>query len=143
MDNYIINDKTICLIKNYNKTIIIDVDNIRVINKNINKIIELNCLLYGANFNNKKDNKKLLIDVKYKIPIYLSKNICLIKLNSLRNKSSVIILLDKIINYKSINNKLIIKCVNNYNFIVKLTKNKIEKLIINALKINNYLNSEK
>ena len=44
MKNYLLTSSTIAVLKSDKKTIIIDVDKIRVINKNIKKVIEDNCL---------------------------------------------------------------------------------------------------
>jgi len=143
MENYIINENTIAILKNKNKTIIIDVDNIRVINKNIKFIIECNCLINGSNLNGRKEFIKKLLNIHYKIPIIINYNIILLQINSIKNNNSLFIILNKIKDYKEINNNLNILCVNNYVFSNNISKNSFEKLIINGIKINNIIKYEK
>jgi len=59
VENYIINNKTIAILKNNNKTIIYDVDNIRVINKNIKRILDENCSFYGSSLSGRKKSAKI------------------------------------------------------------------------------------
>lgn len=140
MKDYIINNKTIALLKKNNKTIIFNVENEVVINKNIKSIIENNCLLYGSNMKGRLVYAKNILKKTYKLPIFINKNIILLPLNSLRNEESLIIILNKIIDYKYKNNILYIKCLNNKIFSCNLSKNSFENLIINGVKLNNNLN---
>ena len=139
MQNFIISDNTIALIKSGKKTIIIDVNNIKVINKSIKNIISINCLINGSTIEGRKSATKKLLNINYKVPIYIKSNIVLLQLNSIRNKNNMYLCLNKIFSYKYINNKLYLKCMNNYIFIVNISKYNFEKLIINGLKINNVL----
>lgn len=141
MENYIFNDNTIAIIRSNNKTIIIDVDKIRVINISISKVIDNNCLLQGFNYNGRKEAIKRKLKVKYKVPIYIKNNVILLQLNSIRNKNCIFLILNKIIDYYYKNNRLYIKCKNNYVFMLKISINNFKKIIINGLLINNIFNN--
>ena len=143
MENYIFNKNTIAVLKSKKKTIIIDVDNIRVINKNINKIINNNCLLYGSSLNGRKEYARVILNKTYKLPIFINDNIMLLQINSIRDKNCLFIVLNKFINYKIINNNLLIELAN-YNYLLSnLSANSFEKIIINGIKINNKIKSKK
>ena len=116
MENYILNQNTIAVLKQKNKTIIFDVENIRVINKNIKRVIRDNCLLYGSTSDGRIKSAKNLINSHYKLPIIINSNIILIGLNSIRKDTCLFLVLNKIINYKYINDYLKIKCNGNYIF---------------------------
>lgn len=145
MENYIINKNTIAILKYENKTIIYDVENIRVINKNILSILNLNCNFYGSSLNGRKKSIKSILNIKYKIPILIDEdnNIILIQTNSLRKRNCLLLVVDKIIDYEEINNKLKITCANKHIFEIKLSINSFEKMLINSLKINNILKARK
>lgn len=145
MENYIINKNTIAILKYENKTIIYDVENIRVINKNILSILNLNCNFYGSSLNGRKKSIKSILNIKYKIPILIDEdnNIILIQTNSLRKRNCLLLVVDKIIDYEETNNKLKITCANKHIFEIKLSINSFEKMLINSLKINNILKARK
>lgn len=143
MQNYIFNNGIIAVIKSNKKTIIIDVDNIKVINKNIRFVISINCLINGSTIDGRKNATKRILNINYKIPIYIRDNIILLQLKSIRNNCSMYISLNNIIDYKYKNNRLLIKCINNYIFTINISKYNFEKLIINGLKLNNVLKTKK
>ena len=139
MENYIINNKTIAILKNKNKTIIFDVEKTRIINKNIKKVLDYNCNFYGSSLNGRKKCAKNLLNIHYKIPIIIDKNIILIQLNALRSDECLFIVLNKIIDYKYINKKLKILCINSQIFNTNISKQSFEKMIINSIKLENNL----
>lgn len=145
MENYLISNKTIAVIKNKRKTIIINVDKVVVINKSVKNILEYNCNYYGSSFDGRIKCAKDILNIKYKIPIVIDdkNNIVLISLNSPRNSSNVYLVTNKILNYEIINNNLRVFCLNNVNFKIKLSKNVFEKLLLNSIKIINTLNWRK
>lgn len=143
MQNYIFTDSTIAILKKSKKTIIIDVDKIRVINKNIKKVIEDNCLINGSSYLGRMKYVKKYLNNKYRLPIIINKDIILIQMNSLRNENSVLIVFKSILNYKEHNNSLFIRCKNNYILKENISKNTFEKEIISCVKINNLINSKK
>lgn len=145
MENYIINNKTIGLLKLHKKTMIISVDKVEVFNISINRILEYNCNYYGASLKGRRNSAKNILKIQYKVPIIIDdkNNLIIIQLNSPRNKVSLFLVTNKIINYENYYNFLKIYCCNNVNFKVKISKNIFEKLIIKSIQLNNILNWRK
>lgn len=139
MENYIINNNTIAVLKKKNYTIIFDVEKNRVINKNINKILENNCNFYGSSLIGRKNSAKKILNISYKIPLFITNNIILLQLNSLKSEESLFIVLNKVIDYNVEDNLLKIKCVENHVFINKISKTSFEKMLINSIILNNVL----
>ena len=141
MKDYIIRDNTIALLKKENTTIIYDVENIKVINKNIKTILEENCLFHGCSMKGRIKSISKIINVKYKVPLLISEaeNIVLLQLNAIRDKECLFIVANKIINYVEENDYLKIICIDNQEFNVKISKYSFEKMLINTIKLNNYL----
>jgi len=139
VENYIINNKTIAILKKNNKTIIFDVENTRVINKNIKKILDYNCNFYGSSLLGRKKCAESILNIHYKIPLIIDKNIILLQLNGIKDEECLFIVLNKIIDYKYTNKNLNILCINNRLFKTKISKYSFEKMLINAFKLNNIL----
>lgn len=141
MEKYIINNKTIALLKINQKTIIFNVDNVLVFNKHILSILEENCIYYGSSLKGRINSSKKLLNEEYKIPLLVDdiNNIILIQINSPRKKYCLYLVANKVINYLENDNLLEIKCINNTIFKVKITKNNFEKMLLKSFKINNIL----
>lgn len=139
MENYIINNNTVAILKKDNQTIIFDVEKTRVINKNVKKVLEQNCNLYGSTLLGRKKFAEKILSIHYKIPIVIAQNIILVQLNGIKEENCLFIVLNKIIDYKYINNNLKILCINNQIFNNKISKSSFEKMIINSIKLENVL----
>lgn len=141
MEKYIVNNNTVALLKIDKKTIIFNVDNFFVFNRNIKYILDKNCNYYGSNLIGRINSSKEMLNESYKIPILIDEvnNLILIQLTSPRNKVCLYIVVNKIINYKEINDFLEIICVNGIIFKVKLSKNIFEKMLLKSFKLNNVL----
>ena len=141
MNSYIITEKTIALKKLANKTIIYDVEKVKVINKNIKKILEDNCNFYGSSLNGRIKCVQKLLKIKYKVPIIVSesKNYILLQLNSLRDNECLFIMINKIVDYLEKDKNIQIVCVNNLVFDSKISKYSFEKMLLNSFKLNNIL----
>jgi len=139
VENYIINNKTIAILKKANQTIIFDVEKTRVINKNVKKILDYNCNFYGSSFIGRKKSAAKILNIHYKIPIVIEKNIILLQLNGIKDNECLFIVLNKIIDYKYINNNLKILCINRQIFNSKISKYSFEKMLINSIKLSNIL----
>ena len=143
MENYIINNKTIAILKKNNMTILYDVDNIRVINKNIKKVLDENCSFYGSSMLGRQKSAKNLLNIHYKVPIIIKEDIILMQINNIRDKECYFLVLNKIVDYKYENQKLKISCINNRVFFLNLSRNSFEKMLINSIKLNNILKWQK
>ena len=141
MVDFLIKEKTIALKKIDKKTIIYDVDKVRVINKHIKQVLEFNCLFYGSSYIGSRKCAQEILKVKYKVPIPLeiNKNIILIQLDSIRNKDCLFLVTNKILDYEYTSSKLKINCLNNYIFYVNISQYSFEKMLINSFKLNNTL----
>lgn len=139
MENYLITKNTVAILKKNNKTIIFDVEKTRVINKNINKVLENNCNFYGSSLTGRKNCAKNILNIHYKVPIIIENNIILLQLNSIKEYECLFIVLNKIVDYKNFEKSLKIICVNNYVFINKISRYSFEKILINSIKLNNIL----
>ena len=137
MNNYIITEKTVALRKLDKKTIIYDVDKIRVINKNIKTILNNNCNFYGSTLNGRIKSSQNILNIKYRVPIVINESITLLPLNSIRNNNTLLIVASKVIDYEEHSNLLKINCNNKQIFYTKLSKYSFEKLLLNNLKLNN------
>lgn len=144
MRNYIIQDSTIAVLKQEKKTIIYNVENFVVFNKSIKKILDENCMLHGSNLSGRIKSVQKILNVKYRVPILISEkeNIILLPMNNMRDKECLYIVANKIIDYTENENYLEIKCINNQIFKTKISKYSFEKMIINVMKLNNYLKWE-
>ena len=118
MQNYIIDKNTIAVLKHNLQTIIYDVENIKVINKNIKKVLDENCNFYGSSLVGRKKYSQKYLQINYKVPLIISEfnNIILIQINALRDNECLFIVLDKIKDYYIENDKVVIKCVNGIIF---------------------------
>ena len=145
MEKYLINNKTIALLKLKDKTLIINVDKTMVINKSINKVLNYNCNYYGSNKNGRLISAKYILNSKYKVPIIVddNNNIILINLTSSRNTTCLYLVTNKIVDYDIIFNKLKITCYQNITFYVNISKNILDNLLIKSIKLNNILNYRK
>jgi len=141
VEKYIINNKTVALMKKNNKTIIYNVDKVYVFNKNINKILDFSCNYYGSSLEGRKISAKNILNVKYKLPILIDEknNITLIQINSPRNLKCLYLVTNKIVDYEEYNDNLKVICVNNINFYINISKNSFEKMLIKSFKLNNIL----
>lgn len=137
--DYLISNDTIAIKKEDNKITIINVENSLVININLKKFLNFNCLCYGSNLKGRLEYVKKLLNIKYKIPILISEkdDLILLPVKSLKSSSNLLIMGSKIINYEKKNNVIRIECVNKEVFEVNISKYCLEKMLINFLKLNN------
>ena len=145
MINFILNENTVAIKKQYNKTIIYNVENFKVFNKSINRILDDNCLINGSSLKARKKYAKKVLNIEYKVPLIINENnnLILLQINSIRKKDCLYIVLNKIIDYSMENGYLKIKCINNNYFYVNLSIYSLEKMIVNATKLLNYFNAKK
>ncbi len=141
MNDYIINNKTIAILKKNNQTIIYDVEKVRVINKNTKRIIADNCVFYGSSYLGRLKSAQKILNIKYKVPIILTEqdNLILLPITSLRDKECLILVANKILDYEVCDQYIKVLCVKKLIFKIKISKNSFERLFINAIKLNNRL----
>ena len=142
--NYIINSETVAILKKDKKTFIYNVENYKVINKTINRILNDNCLFYGSSLLGRKSSAQKILNIKYKVPINISdkNDLIFIQINSLRNKECLFLNINKIIDYKLLNNELIVRCIKNKIFKLPISKYSFEKMLIKGLILSNSLKEQ-
>ena len=142
MNNYLINENTVAILKNNDKIQVINVDNSIVININLKRLINNNCLIYGSNLEGRKKFAEKILEKKYKLPIIISleKKIILLQINAFRDEECLFIVGNKVLNYYIKDNYLYIECINNIKFKTNISKYSFEKILINYLKLLNYIN---
>ena len=101
MNNYLINENTVAILKNNDKIQVINVDNSIVININLKRLINNNCLIYGSNLEGRKKFAEKILEKKYKLPIIISleKKIILLQINAFRDEECLFIVGNKVLNY--------------------------------------------
>ena len=142
MNNYLINENTVAILKNNDKIQVFNVDNSIVININLKRLINNNCLIYGSNLEGRKKFAEKILEKKYKLPIIISleKKIILLQINALRDEECLFIVGNKVLNYYMKDNYLYIECINNIKFKTNISEYSFEKILINYLKLLNYIN---
>ena len=137
MENYLINENTIAVQKRSKQTIIYDVENIRVINKNIRSILNLNCNFYGSSLLGRLKSASKILNIKYKIPIIINENnVILLPIKSLRHEDTLLLVSNKIIKYEEQDAKLKVYTINNQEFILNISKNSFEKMLLKNVKFS-------
>lgn len=125
MNNYIINENTLMLIKQDFKTKIIEKNHIFTINNDINSILDESCKNYGSSFYGRVVASKYLLGNGYKTPIIINENkeIIFFPTSSLKNSECNWI---------------------NYNYVEKLFNDKNKTILIfkNSLKIELEISSK-
>ena len=139
MEKYLDINNIIAIIKEKRKSIIIFVDNIVVINKNIKKIIDELCILNGSSLEGRIKYAQNVIKKAYKVPIVICDNCVLLQLESWKKDSMICLNACKILNYKVTNNNMLIRCVCNYIFKIDISKSRLERMLINYIKLNNQI----
>ena len=134
MDNYIINENTVAVLKKDNKTIIYDVENQRVINKSIKSVLNMNCSFYGSSLSGRIKSASKILNIKYKVPIVINENnLILMQLKSLRSIDTILLVSNKVIKYEERDSKLVLN----------ISKNSFEKMLLNSFLLNNVLKWQK
>ena len=142
MKHYLITDDTVALLKKGRQTIMYDVNKYRVINKNIKKIMNDNCIIHGSTLDGRIVSAQKILNKKYKVPIYVDENLIFLRIGSFRSDDCLLIVANKIIDYEKTPYDLKIICVDNCVFNVNLSINSFEKMLLNYFKLNNRLNGK-
>ena len=133
--------KMLAILKSKRKTIIIYVNNYVVINKNIKRVVNDLCILNGSSLEGRVEYSRKKLSKKYKVPIVINNDLILLELSSWR-KDCVLLVADKIKEYKNVGKYLKIRLDNDYLIYVKISKYKLERLLLDYIKIINELKSE-
>lgn len=143
MKDYIINQKTLAIIKENTLTRIIEVDNSLVINKNILKIIDSSCRYYGSSYKGRIEGSKNILKNKYKLPILINDNLLFFPLNDNINNNLLFLNYKMLQNYQKNGNKLILIFANNIMLTINCSDNKLKNSLVTCTLFNNIINIRK
>ena len=103
MNSYEINEDTLAIIPKNNKiSIIYEKNNIYIINKNIDQILNDSCKYYGSTFDGRKIASSNILKVNYKVPVLIeeSSNMVFFPTSSTRSNKCSWISLNNIYRYE-------------------------------------------
>lgn len=131
MNEYLITNKTLAILPYLTKySVIIEVDKIRVINKNPIKILNYNCNYHGSSYLGSLSGSSYLTGLSYKLPISIDSNLILFPTTSPRNKYC---------SWINLYNVLTIKSNNKYDSNILFINNKTVNFNISLNKLNHQL----
>lgn len=147
MNGYTINPSTLAIIPiSEHRTKVYEENNIIIVPKSTQKLIEENCIHYGSSYAGRKKGTVDLIGVTHKSPIVIedSKNIIFFPTCSprLKNKCGWISL-NNIENYKAYENTSIIKFQNDLTLKIPISNKSLDNQILRATRLESVFNKRK
>jgi len=142
MNEYKISPKTLAIVPiNENKSKIYEKNNVIVIPKNAQKLIEENCQYYGSSYAGRKKGTVDLIGVTHKSPIVIedSKSIIFFPTTSPRLKECSWISLNNIESYIPYDKNSIIKFQNNFRLFIPVSNKVINNQVLRATRLESVL----
>lgn len=146
MNNYTINNKTLAIIPiSPNRSKIYESNNVIIVAKNTQKIIEENCEYYGSSYLGRKRGTLDLIGVTHKSPIVIedSNGIIFFPTCSPRLKDCSWISLNNIEEYAPYDKSSIIKFQNNLTLQIPVSNKIINNQVLRATRLESVLNRRK
>lgn len=145
MNEYEINNDTLALISLEDKTKVFEKNNIFVVDKSVNKIMEDSCMYFGSSLSGRQKGTERLIGTSYKAPIIVEEtnNIIFFPTCSPRLKTCNWISLNNLERYYSKNNKIVIEFMNNQKIMLNLSYGVINNQILRASRLEAVIRSRK
>lgn len=146
MDSYKINEETLAIIPiSKKKTKVYENDDVMIINKSANKIIEENCEYYGSSFEGRKKGTQELIGITHKPPIVIqdSTNNIFFPTSSPRLKDCNWISLKNLDSYTPYDDESIIRFQNNLTIQVNVSNKIINNQVLRATRLESILYKRK
>lgn len=146
MDEYEINSDTLALISiNDKQSKVIENENIYIINKTTNEIIDHSCRYFGSSYLGRHEGTKNLIGVNYKTPILIeeTKNIIFFPTCSTRLTNCNWISLNKIKDYYKENEKCKIIFKNDIELEVNISLGSLENQILRSTLLESVIRKRK
>ena len=146
MEKYEINSNTLAIISiSKNQSKIIENDNVYIINKNSNEIIDHSCRYFGSSYNGRHEGTKELIGINYKSPIIIeeTKNIIFFPTCSTRLNNCNWISLDKIKDYKKYNKNTKIIFKNDIELEINISLHSLENQILRSTLLESVIRKRK
>lgn len=146
MNNYTINKKTLAIIPiTSEKSKIYESNNVIIVQKSAQKIIEENCEYYGSSYTGRKKGTVELIGVTHKSPILIedSNSLIFFPTSSPRLKTCGWISLNNIDTYSSYDSQSIIKFQNNLTLQIPVSNKILNNQVLRATRLESVLNRRK
>ncbi len=143
---YIINENTVALLPNGKKTKILELNQERLLEESISKILEYNCNINGSTFEGRRKGSSYLIGVSYKPPIIVDeiKRIILIPTHSSKNPNCSWFVLENILKYYlNKNHQVTIIFKNNQKMDLNLCYANFDKQVLRATRLESSIRGRK
>lgn len=134
MNEYLITNKTLAILPYLRRfSVILEVDNIILINKNPIKIINFNCNYHGSSYLGNLSGSSYLTGLSYKLPISIDNNYVFFPTTSPRNKACSWINLFNVLTVKKRNkDDSNILFINNKSINFNISCNKLNHQLLQA-----------
>lgn len=138
---YIINELTNAIIADKNKTRILEGKHNYYLKESTPNVVDKACCYNGANLEGRQKGTSYLLGSKYKPPIIVNEtlNLILIPTHSIRNKACSWVMLNNIINYKAVDNMVIVEFKNGEKISLNITYSKFDKQVMRATRLESIL----
>lgn len=145
MNNYEINEETLYLESQAEKTKITEKEEVYEINNRIQKIMENSCEYFGSSFEGRKKGTTKLTGVTHKSPIIIeeSKGIIFFPTTSHRLDDCIWISLNNLKNYYKADDKVLIEFVNGKKLLLEQSYGVIDNQVLRASRLDAVLRSRK
>ena len=145
MNNYEINEETLYLEAQAEKTKITEKEGVYEINNHIQKIMENSCEYFGSSFEGRKKGTTKLTGVTHKSPIIIeeTKGIIFFPTTSHRLNDCIWISLNNLKNYYKADDKVLIEFVNGKKLLLEQSYGVIDNQVLRASRLDAVLRSRK
>lgn len=145
MNSYEINEETLALISDNDKTIVYEKDNSFIVNKTTNLIVEESCQYFGCTFDGRKKGTTLLTGITHKVPIIIeeSKNMIFFPTSSPRLHNTDWISLNNLNRYYKNNDKQVIEFKNKTTIELNISYGILDNQILRATRLESVLRDRK
>jgi len=146
MEECEINSNTLVIISiNDKQAKVIEEQNMYIINKNSNEIIDHSCKYFGSSYLGRHEGTKNLIGINYKTPILIeeTKNIIFFPTCSMRLSDCIWISLNKIKDYYKYNRNSKILFKNGYELELNISIGSLENQILRSTLLESVLRKRK
>jgi len=145
MENYEINNSTIALIFNNDKTIVYEKNKRFIVNLTPNQIVKYSCEYFGSSYKGRIEGTKKLTGITHKSPIIIeeSNEIIFFPLTSPRNKECSWIRNKYISSYKKCENRCILLTINGDKIEIECSYEIINNQILRSSRLESIIRYRK
>lgn len=143
---YIINEKTLALIREGKQTKILEFSKEKMLKESLNEIIEYNCNINGSTFEGRRKGSSYLIGASYKPPIVIDeiKELVLIPTHSSQNSNCIWLVLQNIQKYYINSHKEVtVIFKNSQKLDLNVCYTNFDKQVLRAARLESSLRSRK